>query len=116
MKKINALIILIFLVLFLISFQGCATEPISFKIENSLPQSKLAYYSDPFDKLREDFWDKADNLGDVVEFVEFLPSLQNGFPVEHSTDLLRIGARPSNSTNSTKSPKRRKRCRGYAWW
>jgi hypothetical protein len=59
MKKIYALIILILLIASVPFFQGCATEPISFRIENSLPQSKLAYYSDSFDKLREDFWDKA---------------------------------------------------------
>lgn len=28
-------------------------------VEKSLPQSKLAYYNDSFDKLREDLWDKA---------------------------------------------------------
>ena len=140
MKKINPGIIVSLFVSSLISLQGCATEQPSLKIEDSLPPSKLAYYNDSFDKMREDVWEKAGfiyekeqlrnfkyanmqvqngqliiethNLGDVVEFVEFLPSLQNGFPVEHSTDLLRIGARPNNSTNSTTSPKRRKRCRG----
>jgi hypothetical protein len=59
MKKIYALIIPVFLVVSLPSLQGCATEPISFKIENSLPQSKLAYYNDSFDKIREDVWEKA---------------------------------------------------------
>ena len=59
MKKIHALIIPILLLIFLPFIQGCATEPIPFKIENSLPQSKLAYYNDSFDKLREDLWDKA---------------------------------------------------------
>ena len=53
MKKIHALIIPILLIIFLPFIQGCATEPISFKIENSLPQSKLAYYDDSFDKLRD---------------------------------------------------------------
>jgi len=38
---------------------ACVTDKASLKIENSLPQSKLAYYNDPFDKLREDIWEKA---------------------------------------------------------
>jgi len=59
MKKIYALIILILLIVSVPFFQGCATEPISFKIENSLSQDKLAYYNDSFDKLREDLWEKA---------------------------------------------------------
>ncbi len=59
MKKIYALIIPVFLVVSLPSLQGCATEPVSFKIENSLSQNKLAYYNDSFDKLREDLWEKV---------------------------------------------------------
>ena len=43
----------------IVFFQGCATAPVSSKIENSLPQDKFAYYNDNFDKLREDLWDKA---------------------------------------------------------
>lgn len=71
MKKIYALIILIFLVLLLVSFQGCATQPVSFKIENSLPQSKLAYYSDSFDKLREDLWEKAGFTFSQAQLIQF---------------------------------------------
>ena len=59
MKKIYALIILIFLIVSLPFIKGCATEPISFKIESSLPESKLAYYNDSFDRFREDVWEKA---------------------------------------------------------
>ena len=59
MKKINPGIIVTLLVSSLISLQGCATQPSTFKIENSLPQDKLAYYNDSFDRLREDVWDKA---------------------------------------------------------
>ena len=59
MKKIHALIIPVFLVVSLPSLQGCATEPVPFKFERSLPQDKLAYYNDSFDTLREEVWEKA---------------------------------------------------------
>jgi len=38
---------------------GCAANPLSFKIENSLPPDRLAYYSDSFDTFREDLWEKS---------------------------------------------------------
>ena len=38
---------------------SCATDQASLKIENSLPQSELAYYNDSFDKIREDLWSRA---------------------------------------------------------
>lgn len=38
---------------------GCASDPVSLKIENGLPPDKLAYYSDPFDTFRDDLWDKS---------------------------------------------------------
>jgi hypothetical protein len=38
---------------------GCASNPISFKIENSLPPDRLAYYSDAFDTFREDLWGQS---------------------------------------------------------
>ena len=38
---------------------SCATDKAPLQIENSLPQSELAYYCDPFDKLREDVWERA---------------------------------------------------------
>jgi hypothetical protein len=41
---------------------GCATQKATLPIENSLPQSKLEYYNDSFDKLREDLWDRAGYL------------------------------------------------------
>jgi len=59
MKRINALIIGIFLVVFWGFFPGCVTDMATLKIEKSLPQNKLAYYNDSFDKLREDLWDKS---------------------------------------------------------
>jgi hypothetical protein len=59
MKKIYALIIPVFLVVSLPSLQGFAKEPVSFNIEKSLSNDKLAYYNDSFDKFREDVWEKA---------------------------------------------------------
>ncbi len=41
---------------------ACATDKTPLQIENSLPQSELAYYSDSFDKMREDLWNKAGYL------------------------------------------------------
>ena len=38
---------------------GCAADPVSLKLENSLPPDKLSYYSDSFDKFRDDLWDKS---------------------------------------------------------
>jgi hypothetical protein len=41
---------------------SCATEKAPLQINNSLPQSELEYYSDSFDKMREDLWEKAGYL------------------------------------------------------
>lgn len=38
---------------------SCATDKAPLPIENSLPQSELAYYCDTFDSLREDVWERA---------------------------------------------------------
>jgi hypothetical protein len=71
MKKIHALIIPVFLVVSLSSLKGCATEPISFKIENGLSQDKLAYYNDSFDNLRDDLWEKAGYAPDKGKLANF---------------------------------------------
>jgi len=59
MRKINALIIGIFLAASLGFFPGCVTDTTSLKIKKSLPQNKLVYYNDSFDKFRTDLWEKA---------------------------------------------------------
>ena len=41
---------------------SCATDSKQLQIENSLPQSKLAYYNDSFNTLREDVWEKAGHV------------------------------------------------------
>ncbi len=40
-------------------FWSCASGPVGLRIEGSLPQGKLADYSDGFDRFREDLWEKA---------------------------------------------------------
>jgi hypothetical protein len=57
MQKTSAFISCL-ICLILIMF-ACVTDKASLKIENSLPQSKLAYYNDPFDKLRGDMWENS---------------------------------------------------------
>ncbi len=59
MKRVNALLLGILLVTFPAFFPGCATDMATLKIEKSLPQNKLAYYNDSFDKPREDLWDNS---------------------------------------------------------
>jgi hypothetical protein len=59
MNKTRIFITALFFVAFAVFTQGCATAPVSIDVENSLPQDKLAYYNDPFDKLRDDLWEKA---------------------------------------------------------
>jgi len=38
---------------------SCATDTAVLQVENGLPQSELAYFCDPFDRLREDVWERA---------------------------------------------------------
>ncbi|MBW2027783.1 MAG: hypothetical protein JRH06_01290 [Deltaproteobacteria bacterium] len=59
MKEIDARIRLAFLAVSLIFLGACIAQQLSFDIQNSLPQSRLAYYNDPFDRLREDLWEKS---------------------------------------------------------
>ena len=67
MRNIHALIIVILSVAFLKFFGGCVTDTASLKIEKSLPQNKLAYYNDSFDKLRTDLWEKAGYITEAQE-------------------------------------------------
>ena len=59
MIKAKALIIIVLSVAFSAFFPGCVTDTASLKIEKTLPQNKLAYYNDSFDKFRTDLWEKA---------------------------------------------------------
>lgn len=57
--------------LFLAFFGGllsCSTDKAPLQNENSLPQSELAYYCDPFDKLREDIWEKVGFVFTAAQF------------------------------------------------
>lgn len=81
MKKITPWVIVIFFIASLVSFQGCATEKVAIKIEKSLPQSKLVYYNDSFDKLNEDLWEKAGYLFSEEQVANFKPAdmrIENG--------------------------------------
>jgi len=60
-KKAGFIIVFLFLA-FLGALLSCATDKAPLQIENSLPQSELAYYNDSFDKMREDLWDRAGYL------------------------------------------------------
>lgn len=71
MKKINSWVIAIFFVASLVSIQGCATEEFAIKIEKGLPQNKLAYYNDSFDKLNEDLWEKGGYLHSEEQVANF---------------------------------------------
>jgi len=71
MKRIKALFIGIFLVAFSGFFLGCVTDTATLKIEKSLPQNKLAYYNDSFDKFRTDLWDKAGYLSNKAQEANF---------------------------------------------
>lgn len=71
MKKLNTWITVISLTVLCSSFLGCVTETASLKIEKSLPQSKLTYYNDPFDKFRSDLWEKAGYFYDEARKANF---------------------------------------------
>ncbi len=59
MRKVNMSILAILLFTSILSINGCVSDNTSLKINNSLPYSKITYYNDSFDKLREDLWTKA---------------------------------------------------------
>ena len=48
-----------FSLVFLAALLSCATDKAPLQIENSLPHDELAYYSDDFDHMREDLWERA---------------------------------------------------------
>ncbi len=81
MRKTNPWIIVIFLLAFLASFEGCVTEKATLKIERSLTQNEFAYYNDSFDKLREELWEKAGYVHSKVQMANFklaYVSIENG--------------------------------------
>ena len=71
MRNKNRWIISIFWAAFLVFFQGCVTTKAPLRVEKSLPQEKLAYYNDAFDKLRKDLWDKAGYLYSKEQMTNF---------------------------------------------
>jgi len=71
MRKDKALIIVVLSAALSAFFPGCVTDTASLKIEKSLPQNKLAYYNDSFDKFRTDLWDKAGLIYNEVQKANF---------------------------------------------
>jgi hypothetical protein len=72
MRNIKTGFIIGFLLLaFLGALLSCVTDKAPLQIENSLPQSELEYYNDSFDKIREDFWDKAGYLSQEEQMQNF---------------------------------------------
>jgi len=72
MRKAMACVIVIFInSFFQLFFQGCVTDTASLKIEKTMPQSKLAYYNDSFDKFRTDLWDKAGYIHNEAQKANF---------------------------------------------
>lgn len=60
---------------------SCATDKTPLSIENRLSQSELAYYSDSFDEMREDLWDRAGYLyrdEQVQNFKQAHMNFENG--------------------------------------
>jgi len=71
MRNKSPLIIVIFLLAFLVFFQGCVTDKDTLKIERSLTQNEFAYYNDSFDKLRDDLWERAGYVYSEVQRANF---------------------------------------------
>jgi hypothetical protein len=51
-----------FIITLVAALFSCATYKAPLKIQNGLSQDQLAYYSDSFEKMREDLWDRAGYL------------------------------------------------------
>ena len=71
MRKAKALIIVALSAAFSGFFLGCVTNTATLKIEKSLPQNKLAYYNDSFDKFRTDLWEKAGSIYNKAQEANF---------------------------------------------
>ena len=61
-KKYIKFLIRLLLITIAGTMLSCAADKAPLQTENSLPQDQLAYYSDPFDKIRDDLWDRAGYL------------------------------------------------------
>ena len=71
MRKAKASIIVVLSVALSAFFPGCVTDTASLKIEKTLPQSKLAYYNDSFDKFRTDLWEKGGYIYNKAQEANF---------------------------------------------
>jgi hypothetical protein len=59
LKKYLKFLIWIPSITFVGTMLSCATDRLPLATQNSLPQNELAYYSDSFEKMREDLWERA---------------------------------------------------------
>ena len=53
---------------------SCASDNAPQQIENSMPQSEIAYFNDSFDKMRDDLWDRAGYLYRKQQMKNFKPA------------------------------------------
>ena len=83
MESKNTGFIISFLIICSCIFLACATDQAPLVVANSLPQSELAFYSDSFDSLKEDLWEKAGyDLNDVFELIGLDIKMFYGGPSE----------------------------------
>lgn len=61
-RKKNRFIVALLSLLILADLISCAADKALLQVKNGLPQDELAYYSDTFDKMREDLWDRVGYL------------------------------------------------------
>ena len=71
MRKAMAWVIVVLSAAFSGFFPGCVTDTASLKVEKTLPQDKLVYYNDSFDKLRTDLWEKAGYIYNEAQEANF---------------------------------------------
>ena len=81
MKRIFIFIMGLFLTVFPGFLGGCVTDTETLITAKSLPQDKLAYYNDSFDKFRPDLWDMAgyiDRKEQIANFELATMCIENG--------------------------------------
>jgi len=71
MKKRKRFSIIVLSPILLWLFSGCVTDTASLKVEKTLPQEKLAYYNDTFDKSRTELWEKAGYIHNEAQKANF---------------------------------------------
>ena len=70
----NPSIIAFLSLIILAAVLACAAEKAALQVKNGLQQDELTYYSDTFDKIREDLWDRAGYLYREEQRQNFKPA------------------------------------------